>query len=229
MSMADKGNISSTIARSARKTDSDVVEKLRAFGVSTVYEAQGGIGLMKPHLRPIYHGPAIAGPAVTVSCATGDNLMVHAGLDICQPGDVLVVSTTSDSDHGMFGGLLGLSSQLRGVVALIIDAGVRDVPDLRAMQFPVWAKLISAKGTTKNGPGSVNVPIQCAGVYVHPGGIIVADPDGVVVVSAESAESVANSARGRHEHEQRVRERLKRGESTLDILGLRARLDEFEA
>jgi 4-hydroxy-4-methyl-2-oxoglutarate aldolase len=194
-----------------------------------VYEAQGAIGLMKPYLRPIYHAPVIAGPAVTVSCATGDNLMLHAGLETCEPGDVLVVSTISDSDHGMFGSLLGLSSKARGVVALVIDAGVRDVSELIAMKFPVWAKLISAKTTTKNGPGSVNVPIDCAGVCVHPGDVIVADWDGVVVISAESAESVASAARERHEHEQSVRERLERRESTLDILGLRARLNEFES
>ena len=217
------------MARNVRKAGSSVVETLRTFGVSTVYEAQGGTGLMRPYLRPIYHGPGIAGPAVTVSCASGDNLMLHAGLDICEPGDVLVVSTILNSDHGMFGSLLGLSSQVRGVVALVIDAGVRDVSDLTAMQFPVWAKLISAKGTTKNGPGSVNVPIECAGVCVHPGDFIVADSDGVVVVSAESAESVASAARERHEYEQSVRERLKRRESTLDILGLRARLNEFES
>jgi 4-hydroxy-4-methyl-2-oxoglutarate aldolase len=227
--MSSGGNISSTMVRNIPRAGSSVVETLRRFGVSTVYEAQGGTGLMRPYLRPIYHGPVIAGPAVTVSCATGDNLMLHAGLDICVPGDVLVVSTTSDSDHGMFGSLLGLSSQVRGVVALVIDAGVRDVSELTAMRFPVWAKLISAKGTTKNGPGSVNVPIECAGVCVQPGDVIVADSDGVVVVSAKSAESVASAATERHEHEQRVRERLKCGESTLDILGLRARLDEFES
>jgi len=217
------------MVRKFRKADSGVIERLRMFGVSTVYEAQGGIGLMRPYLRPIYHGPAIAGPAVTVSCASGDNLMLHAGLDTCVAGDVLVVSTTSDSDHGMFGSLLGLSSQVRGVVALVIDAGVRDVSELTAMRFPVWAKLICAKGTTKNGPGSVNVPIECAGVCVRPGDIILADFDGVVVVSAESAESVASAATERHEHEQRVRERLKCSESTVDILGLRARLNEFES
>jgi 4-hydroxy-4-methyl-2-oxoglutarate aldolase len=226
MRMSEKRSTSSTILR---KADSSVVEKLRTCGVSTLYEAQGGIGLMKPYLRPIYNGPSIAGPAVTVSCASGDNLMVHAGLDICQPGDVLVVSPASDSDHGMFGSLLGLSAQVHGVVALVIDAGVRDVSELTTMKFPVWAKLISAKATTKNGPGSVNVPIECAGVCVHPGDVIVADCDGVVVVSADSAESVASAARKRHEHEQSVRERLKRRESTLDILGLRARLNEFES
>lgn len=229
MRRSDDQKISSTIVRSVRRPDSGLIESLRAFGVSTVCEAQKGVGLMRSYLRPIYHPPTIAGPAVTVSCATGDNLMVHAGLDVCKPGDVLVVSTSSDSDHGMFGGLLGLASHLRGVVALVIDAGVRDVADLSAMQFPVWAKLISPKGTTKNGPGSVNVPIECAGVCVHPGDVIVADSDGVVVVSAESVVSLTSAARERQEHEQRVRERLKRGESTLDILGLRARLNDYEA
>jgi 4-hydroxy-4-methyl-2-oxoglutarate aldolase len=212
--MPSTEKMQSTIVGKPRKVDGSVVEALRTFGVSTVYEAQGGTRLMRPYLRPIYHGPAVAGPAVTVCCATGDNLMVHAALDICQPGDVLVVTTSSDSDHGMFGDLLGVWSQARGVVGLVIAAGVRDVSDLIAMQFPVWAKLISAKRTT-----------ECAGVQVNPGDVIVADFDGVVLVTAESAQSVAVAARERHEHEQSTRERLRRGESTLDILGLRAKLD----
>lgn len=223
--MPSAEHINSTIVRNPRKVDASVVEVLRMFGVSTVYEAQGGTGLMKPYLRPIYHGSPVAGSAVPVCCATGDNLMVHAALDICQPGDVLVVTTSSDSDHGMFGDLLGVLSQARGVVGLVVDAGVRDASELIGMQFPVWAKLISAKRTTKTGPGSVNLPIQCAGAQVHPGDVIVADLDGVVVVSAESAPSIAAAARERHERDQQARERLRRGESTLDVFEFRAKLD----
>lgn len=222
MSSAD--NLNSKGVRDFDKADGALVQMLRTFGVSTVYEAQGGKGLMRPYLRPIYRGPAVAGSAVTVCCASGDNLMLHAALDICEPGDLLVVTTTSDSDHGMFGELLGVLSQARGVVGLVIDGGVRDVSDLIAMQFPVWAKLISARKTTKNGPGSVNLPVRCAGVRVSPGDVIVGDFDGVVVVDADLAQSVADAARDRHKHEQEVRERLRHGESTLDIFELRPKL-----
>lgn len=223
--MSGLDNLKSTSARNFRKAHTSAVQMLQTFGVSTVFEAQGATGLMRPYLRPIYLGPAVAGTAVTVCCASGDNLMVHAALDICEPGDLLVVTTASDSDHGMFGNLLGVLSKSRGVVGLVIEAGVRDVSELIALQFPVWVKLISAKGTTKNGPGFVNQPIDCAGVRVRPGDVVVADFDGVVVVDADSSQAVAAAASDRHQHEQTMLERLKRGESTLDILGLRPKLE----
>jgi len=147
------------VVRSIRRPDAETVRLLGELGVATVHEAQGRTGLLRPYMRPIYPIAKVSGPAVTVLCHPGDNLMIHAAIEVCQPGDVLVVAPLSDSTDGMFGELLGVSCRAHGVAGLIIDAGVRDTTDLTAMQFPVWAKAISAQGTVKASAGSVNVPI----------------------------------------------------------------------
>jgi 4-hydroxy-4-methyl-2-oxoglutarate aldolase len=216
-----------TIVRKIQRADADLIRTLGDLGVATVHEAQARTGLMRPYLRPIYAGARAGGSAITVSCQPGDNLMIHAALELCAAGDVLVVTTTSESTDGMFGELLAVSSRARGVAGLVIDAGVRDVTDLTAMTFPVWARAISAQGTVKATPGSVNVPVVCAGAIVRPGDVIVADMDGVVVVPRHAAGEIARLGTERVAKEQKTRERLRSGELGLDFYGFRGRLAEL--
>jgi 4-hydroxy-4-methyl-2-oxoglutarate aldolase len=212
-----------TIIRRIQRADADVIRTLGQLGVATVHEAQGRTGLMRPYMRPIYATAKAGGSAITVSCQPGDNLMIHAALELCQAGDVLVVTTTSESTDG----LLAVSARARGVVGLVIDAGVRDVADLTAMDFPVWARAISAQGTVKATPGSVNVPVVCAGAIVQAGDVIVGDVDGLVVVQRQAAAEVARLGTDRVAKEEKTRERLRRGELGLDFYGFRAKLQEL--
>ena len=216
-----------TIVRTIARADAGIIRTLGELGVATIHEAQGRTGLMRPYMRPIYIAARVAGSAVTVSCQAGDNLMIHASLDVCRPGDVLVVTTTAESTDGMFGELLAVSARARGAAGLVIDAGVRDVADITLMNFPVWAKAISAQGTVKATPGSVNIPVVCAGAIVHPGDVIVGDADGVVVVPRAAAAEVARLGTERVAKEQTSRERLRTGELGLDIYGWRAKLAEL--
>jgi 4-hydroxy-4-methyl-2-oxoglutarate aldolase len=213
-----------TVVRKIKRAEPDVIEKLGAAGVATVHEA-GATNLLNPEIRPIQQGSRLAGSAVTVSCAPGDNIMIHAAVEVIEAGDVLVVATTSPSPHGMFGELLAVSVVSRGCRGLVIDAGVRDVADLRGMGFPVWARTIHAAGTTKAVPGSVNLPVVCAGVTVSPGDVVVADDDGVVVVERERAAEVLEAARLRLLKEEQTRTRLSSGELGIDLYGFRQRLE----
>jgi 4-hydroxy-4-methyl-2-oxoglutarate aldolase len=216
-----------TIVRKVTRAEPDIVQSLGDLGVATVHEAQARTGLMRPYMRPIYPTAKAAGTAITISCHPGDNLMIHAAIEFCARGDILVVTTTSESTDGMFGELLAESARAHGVVGLVIDAGVRDVRDLTEMQFPVWSKAVSAQGTVKATAGSVNVPVICAGTTVRAGDVIVADADGVVVVKRESASEVARLAAERFAKEQKTRERLKSGELGIDFYGLRAKIAEL--
>jgi len=215
------------IVRSIPRPDAQAVKLLGELGVATIHEAQGRTGAMLPYMRPIYLAARVSGPAVTVSCHPGDNLMIHAAVEVCKPGDVLVVVTTSESTDGMFGDLLGTSCQAHGVAGLIIDAGVRDTAELTGMNFPVWAKAISPQGTVKASPGSVNVPVVCAGMLVNPGDVIVGDADGVVVVPRATAAEVAKAGQQRVAKEEKTRERLAKGELGVEFYGLRAKLKEL--
>ena len=210
-----------TIVRTILRADARDISRLGAAGVATVHEAQGRSGLLRPYLRPIYPTARVAGSAVTVLCAPGDNLMIHAAMAVVQPGDVLVVGTFSDSTDGMFGELLAESSRAHGVAGLVIDAGVRDTAEITALEFPVWSKAISAQGTSKTIPGSVNVPIVCAGASISPGDVIVGDADGVVMVPRDSAPAVVAAVDELRAKEERTRIRLKAGELGLDIYELR--------
>jgi len=215
------------IVRHIERPAADLVRLLGELGVATVHEAQGRTGLMRPYMRPIYPAARLAAPAITVSSHPGDNLMIHAALEVCRPGDVLVVAPVAESTDGMFGELLATSCRAHGVVGLVIDAGVRDCADLTAMAFPVWSKAISAQGTVKATAGSVNIDVVCAGALVHPGDVIVADQDGVVVVARSDVREVARLGDERRAKEERARQRLGEGELGLDLYSLRAKLREL--
>jgi 4-hydroxy-4-methyl-2-oxoglutarate aldolase len=215
------------VVRHIGRANGDTIRLLGELGVATISEAQGRAGLLRPYMRPIYNSARVSGSAVTVWCQPGDNLMIHAAMEVVSAGDVLVVATTSESDDGMFGELLGESCRAHGVVGLVMDAGVRDTAELTAMNFPVWAKAISAQGTVKATAGCVNVEMVCAGAMVRPGDVIVGDQDGVVVVPRKAAEEVARLGEQRRAKEERSRLRLRSGELGLDMYGLRGKLAEL--
>lgn len=215
-----------TVVRNIHRADAATLARLEKLGVATVHEAQGRTGLMQPYLRPVWRGARIAGSALTVLIHPGDNWMIHVAVEVVKPGDILVVACSSENTDGAFGELLATSLRAHGAKGVVLDVGCRDALEITQMQFPLWSRAISAKGTVKATLGSVNLPVVCAGVQVNPGDAVVADDDGVVVVPRADAARVAQAGEERENKEAASRAKLAAGALGLDLYGMRKALEE---
>src|SRR5690625_5062929 len=213
------------VKKTIKRVDNQLIEKLKQYDVATIYEAQGKVGLINPEIRPVQQGQLIVGHAVTATCFAGDNLMIHAAIEVCNPGDVLIITTIGESKSGMIGELIVEALRKRGVVGVVIDAGVRDTERIRQLGFPIWSKAVHAEGTTKNKGGWVNNSVVCGGTTINPGDVVMADDDGVVVIEQDRVEEVIGLAKLRMEKEAKVLERIANGELSLDFYNLRGVLE----
>ncbi len=223
--MSAKLNETGIVHRTINRTETNIVEQLARFDVATVHEALGRTGLLDSNMRPAWQGARMCGTAVTVLLPPGDNWMMHVVAEQIRPGDVVVAASMSSCSDGYFGDLLATSFKARGAKGLIIDAGVRDVDTLQAMKFPVFSRNISAQGTVKATLGSVNIPLVCAGAVIHPGDVVLADTDGVVIVPAQLAAQVASKAQARREREADKRAAFAAGTLGLDLYQMREKLE----
>lgn len=218
--------MNNVVVRNIHRAEAGAIETLGRLGVSTVHEAQGRTGLMLPYMRPLWRGARIAGSAVTALCHPGDNWMIHVAAEVLKPQDILVVACSSENADGAFGELLATSLKARGAKGIVLDLGCRDAAEITEMRFPVWSRAVSARGTVKASVGSVNVPVVCAGVYLKPGDVVVADDDGVVIVPRLEAAKVAKAGEEREKKEAGSRARLQKGELGLDLYDMRKSLAE---
>jgi 4-hydroxy-4-methyl-2-oxoglutarate aldolase len=218
--------MNAVVVRNIHRADAGAISSLERLGVSTVHEAQVRTGLLAPYMRPVWRGARIAGSAVTALCHPGDNWMIHVACEVLKPGDILVVACSSENTDGAFGELLATSVRARGAKGVVLDMGCRDAAEISEMKFPLWSRAISAKGTVKASLGSVNVPVVCAGIYIKPGDVVVADDDGVVIVPRLDAAKVAAAGQEREKKEAGSRARLQKGELGLDMYGMRRSLEE---
>lgn len=213
------------VLKNIKRPDQHLIEAFEQLDVSTVYEAQGKLGLMESGFIPVIPETLLVGPAVTVICPAGDNLMIHAAIEVCKPGDVLVIATIGEFEAGMIGELIVTALIKKGVKGVIIDSGIRDAVQLRDMNFPVWCRAITSRGTTKNRGGWVNAPAACGGVSVQPGDLILADDDGVVVVKQEDLEQTLDASHKRLEKERQTKEKIANGQISVDFYNLRPLLE----
>ncbi|MEV7646988.1 4-carboxy-4-hydroxy-2-oxoadipate aldolase/oxaloacetate decarboxylase [Arthrobacter sp. NPDC089319] len=203
------------------------VDALAGFGVATVHEAMGRTGLAGPQFRPIQSGARVAGTAVTVLCWPGDNLMIHAAIEQCRPGDILVVTTTSECTDGLFGELFATALRYRGVRGVVTSTGIRDLAELQAMGFPAWSAAVHAQGTVKATAGAVNIPITLGRITVRPGDVVVADDDGVVCVPRLEVPAAIEASEAREAKEAKTRSLFQEGTLGLDYYGLRPLLEKL--